>query len=319
LKKKKVSVKPTEKKPKTEAPLIDIMGFGTTAQPTSVDPYNFSNTYQSVNSPTESQTQTKPVKKAVKTVKTKKTTKEAATADTKTKKVVKKKAAAPLDPNKKLIAQDTNVSVLTEIKVSPTEPNKVVAEIIIKATKALTGVKITLNTLPSNWSLIQAKPDSIASIGADKSEIFQMMFQLDKFVSSPKISATLVYNESNKLDLQIPLTASSFILPNKITKDQYASIVDTNNLSSNFTLQTANIKVTDGDQQQILIALAGLLHVQLIEALPNAATLYGKSIQGHHVALLVKTKNTGSMSVELKTTDPTLAASLIAEVTARFK
>jgi len=304
------------------------MGFGTPTtpttptQPTSVDPYNFSNTYQSVNSPTETQVNSQPklVKKApTKAVKTKKTTKEAASGDTKTKKVVKKKAAEQLDTNKKLIAQDTNVTVFSEIKVSTTEPNKVVAETTIKAAKALTGVKIALDVLPPNWSLIQAKPDSIASIGAGKSEIFQMMFQLDKFISSPKISATLVYNGSNKLELQIPFSASSFIQPIKITKDQYAAILDTNNLSSTFTLQTANIKVTDGDQQQLLISLAGLLHVQLIEALPTAATLYGKSIQGHHVALLVKTKNTTSMSVELKTTDPTLAASLIAEVTARFK
>jgi len=209
--------------------------------------------------------------------------------------------------------------VISEIKVSSTEPNKVVAEITIKAIKALTGVKITLDTLPPNWSLHQAKPDSFASVVAGKSAIFHMMFQLDKFVSSPKISGTLVYNGSSKLDLQIPFAASSFIQATKITKDQYASIVDTNNLSANFTLQTTTIKVTDGDLQQNLISLASLLHVQLIEALPTAATLYGKSIQGHHVAVLVKTKNSTSISVELKATDPALAASLVAEVNDRFK
>lgn len=73
---------------------------------------------------------------------------------------------------------------------------------------------------------------------------------------------------------------------------------------------------SEEDLRAFLVSLATLLHVELI-ILESAASLYGKTVQGHHVAVYVKPVN-GAVNVDLKCTDNLIAQALVAELNSFF-
>jgi hypothetical protein len=66
------------------------------------------------------------------------------------------------------------------------------------------------------------------------------------------------------------------------------------------------------DFRAFLVSLATLLHVELI-IFESAASLYGKTVQGQHVAVYVKPAN-GVVNVDLKCSDNLIAQSLVNEL-----
>ena len=61
-----------------------------------------------------------------------------------------------------------------------------------------------------------------------------------------------------------------------------------------------------------------LVHLHQVEATGNAATLYGRTIQNHHVAILLKVKDQ-TMTVDVKAAESSLATALLQEVVDFFK
>ena len=57
----------------------------------------------------------------------------------------------------------------------------------------------------------------------------------------------------------------------------------------------------------------------MVESVPGGASLYGRSIQGHHVAALVKfLASADQVSVDIKCGHSTIANGLLAELNAYF-
>jgi len=62
-----------------------------------------------------------------------------------------------------------------------------------------------------------------------------------------------------------------------------------------------------------------LLHLAVVETVPGGASLYGRSIQGHHVAALVKALPTSDqVSIDIKCGDDAIANGLLSELSAHF-
>ena len=115
----------------------------------------------------------------------------------------------------------------------------------------------------------------------------------------------------SSLPLSLVVPASVFIQPLPITEEQFATI-----LTSGAQLFHASASVRVRDATQAITKLAELLHVKVIKS-SEAVALYGRSLQNHHVCVLVKSK-ADSMSVDIKATDGSLSASLINEVKHAF-
>lgn len=110
------------------------------------------------------------------------------------------------------------------------------------------------------------------------------------------------------------LPSSSFILPVKLSADDFFGVLRGNPLH----LGAADIK-PEGDFKTFIVNLATMLRVELITLDDKAATLYGKSIQGHHVALYVKVPTPGTpVHVDIKCSSAAYANSLASEVSAAF-
>ena len=76
---------------------------------------------------------------------------------------------------------------------------------------------------------------------------------------------------------------------------------------------------SEADFKSFIVSLAVLLRVELITMDDKGAALYGKSVQGHHVALYVKVPPQGSLAhVDIKSTSSPLALSLANELNVAF-
>lgn len=110
------------------------------------------------------------------------------------------------------------------------------------------------------------------------------------------------------------LPCSSFILPVKLVAEDFFGVLRGNPLQ----LASADVR-PEGDFRTFITNLATMLRVELITLDDKAATLYGKSIQGHHVALYVKIPTPGSpVHVDIKCSSSPYATSLASEVSAAF-
>ena len=62
-----------------------------------------------------------------------------------------------------------------------------------------------------------------------------------------------------------------------------------------------------------------LLHLAVVETAAGGASLYGRSIQGHHVAALVKhLASSDQLSIDIKCGTSVIANGLLAELSAYF-
>lgn len=67
--------------------------------------------------------------------------------------------------------------------------------------------------------------------------------------------------------------------------------------------------------QNLLAKICFYHHFSVVERVDSCASMYSRSIQGHHVCLLVK-KGESSVSVDGKSNDATLLSSLLEEMKA---
>ena len=110
------------------------------------------------------------------------------------------------------------------------------------------------------------------------------------------------------------LPCSSFILPVKVSSEDFFDVIKNNSLQ----LASTDIR-PEGEFKNFIVNLATLLRVELITMDSKAATLYGKSIQGHHVAFYIKTPTPGSpVHVDIKCSSSPFATSLASEISSAF-
>jgi hypothetical protein len=196
------------------------------------------------------------------------------------------------------------------LRINPAEPNKVLINFDVRnrSSSALSNVNISLVELP------QVKvASSIASRSSSSNG--RLVVEVASPVRPLNLSGNasfLVGGSNCSVPLEVTIPASVFVQPLAISESQFASILTS---GTQLFHAAANVHIS-GDSHSDITKLAELLHVKVIKN-QDAVALYGKTLQNHHVCILVKAK-TGSMSVDIKATDSTLSASLIAEVKKAF-
>jgi len=175
---------------------------------------------------------------------------------------------------------------------------------------------------------MKSLPSSIMSpsfsLSPNQFSTHPIIFQINTFLMPQKIAGILYYmvgGNKTVLNLQLSFPCSAFILPSQITKDQFGNILDPQsefNEGKSMHLSTTKLTVTEG-LKSVLTILVGLMHLEIVDHIGNAGSLYGKSIQGHHVAVLAKQKSIDLVVVDLRCSDETLCSSLISELTEHFK
>lgn len=88
-----------------------------------------------------------------------------------------------------------------------------------------------------------------------------------------------------KLDFKLPLPCSSFMIGSLYRRDTFTELLGSGDLAYK---QSSIIEDLDVDFSQILARTCYYLHFFVVEQVDQTASLYSRSIQGHHVCILMK-------------------------------
>uniref|UniRef100_A0A674KC45 AP-3 complex subunit delta-1 n=1 Tax=Terrapene triunguis TaxID=2587831 RepID=A0A674KC45_9SAUR len=144
----------------------------------------------------------------------------------------------------------------------------------------------------------------------------QFVFTLQSIVMAQKLKGTLSFIVKNdegstheKLDFKVHFSCASYLITTPCYSDAFAKLLESGDL------HMSSIKV-DGISisfQHLLAKICFYHHFSVVERVDSCASMYSRSIQGHHVCLLVK-KVSNSVSVDGKCNDSTLLSNLLDEM-----
>ena len=142
--------------------------------------------------------------------------------------------------------------------------------------------------------------------------MFFIILKVKESLSTSSIRGTVTYifqdGGQDKLDFKIVIQSSKFMVP----CDSGLTELLTEGALEHASSVTKNVKNSNFDQ--ILSKLSMNLNFAVVEQVDNSAYMYAKSVRGQHsVAFLIKLNNE-KLSVEGKSTEPTILASLTDEI-----
>ncbi|XP_058138125.1 LOW QUALITY PROTEIN: AP-3 complex subunit delta-1 [Dasypus novemcinctus] len=146
----------------------------------------------------------------------------------------------------------------------------------------------------------------------------QFVFTVQSIAMAQKLKGTLSFIAKNdegstheKLDFKLHFSCSSYLVTTPCYSDAFAKLLESGDLGM------SSVKV-DGISTSFSSLLAKISfhhHFSVVERVDSCASMYSRSIQGHHVCLLVK-KGENSVSVDGKCSDATLLSNVLEEMRA---
>ncbi|XP_015420152.1 PREDICTED: AP-3 complex subunit delta-1 [Myotis davidii] len=234
----------------------------------------------------------------------------------------------PLPPmsSYSLLAENSYVKMTYDIQGSLQKDSQVTVFIVLENQSSSFLKSMELNVLDSlNTKLARPEGSSVHDgvpvpfqLPPGISNEAQFVFTIQSIIMAQKLKGTLSFIAKNdegstheKLDFKLHFSCTSYLITTPCYSDAFAKLLESGDLSM------SSIKV-DGINmsfQNLLTKICFLHHFSVVERVDSCASLYSRSIQGHHVCLLVK-KGEKSVSVDGKCSDATLLSNLLEEMKA---
>lgn len=225
-----------------------------------------------------------------------------------------------------LLAENSYVKMTYDIQGSLQKHSQVTVSIVLENQGHSILKNMELNVLDSlNTKLARPEGSSVHDgvpvpfqLPPGISNEAQFVFTIQSIVMAQKLKGTLSFIAKNeegstheKLDFKLHFSCTSYLIATPCYSDAFAKLLESGDLNM------SSIKV-DGISmcfQNLLAKICFHHHFSVVERVDSCASLYSRSIQGHHVCLLVK-KGEKSVSVDGKCSDSTLLSNLLEEVKA---
>eukprot|EP00727_Mastigamoeba_balamuthi_P006954 m51a1_g288 Adaptor protein complex 3 (AP-3), delta subunit (1226) ;mRNA; f:332502-337407 len=222
---------------------------------------------------------------------------------------------------RQVLCRDNNVEVAYELRTNPAEKTKLLA--LLHVTNRLADAEVGMFTFAT------AESDAIAMVRNAKFERAQFVLHpghsaahnlLLAFKGVPtapmQARGTIKYQVRGRgpaaLEFAMAVPASTFVQPVGISKEDMAALIKAE--AASLSLSSATVAVPAGSAAQDVIAtVAGALHVEAVGG-AGGRLMYGKTLHGLHVAILIKEKPDGKVQFDFKCSDAALARSLAEEV-----
>uniref|UniRef100_A0A3Q3R8W4 AP-3 complex subunit delta-1 n=1 Tax=Monopterus albus TaxID=43700 RepID=A0A3Q3R8W4_MONAL len=148
----------------------------------------------------------------------------------------------------------------------------------------------------------------------------QFVFTVQSIVMPQKLKGTLTFivkNEDSstheKLDFKLHFTCTSYLITTPCYSDAFAKLLESGDLkSSSVRLEGVNMPF-----HHLLARICFHHHFSVVERIDSCASMYSRSVQGHHVCLLVKTAGQ-TVNVDAKCDEPTLLGNVLDEIKQTF-
>eukprot|EP00106_Octopus_bimaculoides_P017599 XP_014785041.1 PREDICTED: AP-3 complex subunit delta-1-like isoform X1 [Octopus bimaculoides] len=148
----------------------------------------------------------------------------------------------------------------------------------------------------------------------------QFAFSIQNITMPQKMKGTLTYiiktaegSTHEKLDFKICFPCSSYLIGTQCKGSSFASLLSNGQLSAK---TSTKIELPDEDFSHILAKLCFHLHFTIVEQVDHSASLYSRSIQDHHICLLVKYLPNNQLNIDAKSSESTLLSNIIDDIKA---
>ncbi|XP_049572781.1 AP-3 complex subunit delta-1 isoform X6 [Syngnathus scovelli] len=148
----------------------------------------------------------------------------------------------------------------------------------------------------------------------------RFVFTVQSIVMPQKLKGTLTFivkNEDSstheKLDFKLHFTCTSYLITTPCYSDAFAKLLESGDLKgSSVKLESINMPF-----HHLLARICFYHHFSVVERVNSCASMYSRSIQGHHVCLLVKTSDQ-TVSIDAKCDEPALLGNVLDEIKQTF-
>ncbi|XP_040485608.1 AP-3 complex subunit delta-1 isoform X1 [Ursus maritimus] len=225
-----------------------------------------------------------------------------------------------------LLAENSYIKMTYDIQGSLQKDSQVTVSVVLENQSSSFLKSMELNVLDSlNTKLARPEGSSVHDgvpvpfqLPPGISNEAQFVFTIQSIVMAQKLKGTLSFIAKNdegstheKLDFKLHFSCTSYLVTTPCYSDAFAKLLESGDLSM------SSIKV-DGISmsfQNLLAKICFHHHFSVVERVDSCASMYSRSIQGHHVCLLVK-KGEKSVSVDGKCSDSTLLSNVLEEMRA---
>uniref|UniRef100_A0A672K3T2 AP-3 complex subunit delta-1 n=1 Tax=Sinocyclocheilus grahami TaxID=75366 RepID=A0A672K3T2_SINGR len=231
------------------------------------------------------------------------------------------------------VSQSHSVSLKREVKVYDIQGNhqdesKVVVSVIFENKSDSFLKAMEFNVLDSLNSKLQ-RPEGAGAhdsltvpfqLPPGVSNEARFVFSVQSIVMPQKLKGTLTFivksDESStheKLDFKLHFTCTSYLITTPCYSDAYAKLLESGDLKgSSLRLEGINMPF-----HHLLARICFHHHFSVVERIDSCASMYSRSIQGHHVCLLVKTSDQ-TVSIDAKCDEPSLLGNVLDEIKQTF-
>lgn len=225
-----------------------------------------------------------------------------------------------------LLAENSYIKMTYDIQASLQKDSQVTVSVILENQSSSFLKNMELNVLDSlNAKMARPEGSSVHDsvpvpfqLPPGVSNEAQFVFTIQSIIMAQKLKGTLSFIAKDasgatheKLDFRLHFSCSSYLVTTPCYSDAFAKLLESGDLSM------SSIKV-DGISmsfQNLLAKICFHHHFSVVERVDSCASMYSRSIQGHHVCLLVK-KGEHMVSVDGKCSDCTLLSNLLEEMKA---
>uniref|UniRef100_H3DDE2 AP-3 complex subunit delta-1 n=1 Tax=Tetraodon nigroviridis TaxID=99883 RepID=H3DDE2_TETNG len=238
----------------------------------------------------------------------------------------------PLPPmsNYKLLAENSYIKMVYDIQGNLQDGSQVVVSVIFENKCDSFLKSMEFNVLDSLNSKLQRPEGSGPHDGLTVpfqlppgvSNEARFVFTVQSIVMSQKLKGTLTFivkNEDSstheKLDFKLHFTCTSYLITTPCYSDAFAKLLESADLKSS----SIRLEGVDMPFHHVLARICFHHHFSgvVVERIDSCASMYSRSIQGHHVCLLVKTTGQ-TVSIDAKCDEPTLLGNVLDEIKQTF-
>ncbi|XP_054646405.1 AP-3 complex subunit delta-1 isoform X3 [Dunckerocampus dactyliophorus] len=236
----------------------------------------------------------------------------------------------PLPPmsNYCLLAENSYIKMVCDIQGNLQDGSQVVVSVIFQNKCESFLKSMEFNVLDSLNSKLQrpegAGPhDSLTvpfQLPPGVSNEARFVFSVQSIVMPQKLKGTLTFivksedsSTHEKLDFKLHFTCTSYLITTPCYSDAFAKLLESGDLKgSSVRLEGINMPF-----HHLLARICFHHHFSVVERMDLCASMYSRSVQGHHVCLLVKTSGQ-TVSVDAKCDEATLLGNVLDEIKRTF-
>ncbi|XP_036090061.1 AP-3 complex subunit delta-1 isoform X2 [Rousettus aegyptiacus] len=198
-----------------------------------------------------------------------------------------------------LLAENAYVKMTYDIQGSLQKDSQVTVSIVLENQSSSFLKSMELNVLDSlNTKLARPEGSSVHDgvpvpfqLPPGISNEAQFVFTIQSIVMAQKLKGTLSFIAKNgegstheKLDFKLHFSCTSYLITTPCYSDAFAKLLESGDLS----MSSVRVDGISMSFQNLLAKICFHHHFSVVERVGSCASLYSRSIQGHHVCLLVK-------------------------------